>query len=103
MPRKKKSQKYGYLVDYVREAALARNSLRGWCTRAIAAYKQMPLHNTYRENAERYRQSIANSASAEQLAAVKAICDSIPDATNDTVFNAVETFVSMAMGGAEQF
>ena len=103
MPRKKKSQKYSYLIDYVREAALARNSLRGWCTRAIAAYKQFPLHNTYRENALRYKQSIANTANAEQLAAVSAICDSIPDATNDTVFNAVETFVSMAMGGAEQF
>lgn len=103
MPRKKKTEKYSYLIDYVKEAALARNSLRGLCSRAIMAYKQTPLHNTYRENAMRYKQSIANSASAEQLAAVQSICDSIPDATNDTVFNAVETFVSMAMGGADQF
>ncbi|MBQ1297395.1 MAG: hypothetical protein IIY21_25350 [Clostridiales bacterium] len=103
MPRKKKTEKYGYLIDYVKEAALARNALRGICTRAIAAYKQTPMRNTYRENALKYKQSIANSASAEQLQAVQAICDSIPDATNDTVFNAVETFVSMAMGGAEQF
>ena len=103
MPRKKKTEKYSYLIDYVKEAALARNSLRGICTRAIAAYKQTPMRNTYRENALKYKQSIANSASAEQLQAVQAICDSIPDATNDTVFNAVETFVSMAMGGAEQF
>lgn len=103
MPRKKKTDKYSYLIDYVKEAALARNSLRGLCTRAIAAYKQEPMHNTYRENAYRYKQSIAGTASAEQLAAVNAICDSIPDATNDTVFNAVETFVSMAMGGADQF
>lgn len=103
MPRKKKTEKYNYLIEYVKESALARNSLRGICTRAIAAYKQTPMRNTYRENAERYKQSIANSASAEQIAAVNAICDSIPDATNDTVFNAVETFVSMAMGGAEQF
>ena len=103
MPRKKKTEKYSYLVDYVKEAALSRNALRGICTRAIAAYKQTPMRNTYRENALKYKQSIANSASAEQLQAVQAICDSIPDATNDTVFNAVETFVSMAMGGAEQF
>lgn len=103
MPRKKKSQKYGYLVEYVQEAALARNSLRFVCERAIRAYKQFPLHNTYKENAQRYKQSIANSASAEQLRAVQAICDSIPDSTNDTVFNATETFVSMAMGGADQF
>lgn len=103
MARKKKSEKYSYLVDYVNEATKARNSLRGICTRAIAAYKQTPMHNSYRENAYRYKQSIASTASAEQLAAVNAICDSIPDATNDTVFNAVETFVSMAMGGADQF
>lgn len=103
MPRKKKTEKYSYLVDYVREAADARVSLKGICTRAIAAYKQMPMHNSYRENALRYKQSIASTASAEQLKMVSDICDSIPDATNDTVFNAVETFVSMAMGGADQF
>ena len=103
MPRKKKTEKYGYLIDYVNEAALARNSLRGICTRAIAAYKQIPMRNSYRENAQRYKQSIASTANAEQLRAVQAICDSIPDSTNDTVFNAVETFVSMAMGGADQF
>ena len=103
MPRKKKSEKYGYLVDYVNEAALAREPLRGICTRSIAAYKQIPMRNSYRENAVKYKQSIANSANAEELKAVQAICDSIPDSTNDTVFNAVETFVSMAMGGAEQF
>lgn len=103
MPRKKKTEKYSYLVDYVREAADARVSLKGLCTRAIAAYKQTPMHNSYRENALRYKQSIASTASAEQLKMVSDICDSIPDATNDTVFNAVETFVSMAMGGADQF
>lgn len=103
MPKKKKTEKYNYLVDYVREAALARNSLRHVCERAVRAYKQMPERNTYKENANRYKQSIANTVDAEKLRAVQAICDSIPDATNDTVFNAVETFVSMAMGGADQF
>lgn len=103
MPRKKKTEKYSYLVDYVNEATEARVSLKEFCSRAIAAYKQMPMRNSYKENAYSYKQSIANSASAEQLAAVEAICSSIPDATNDTVFNAVETFVSMAMGGADQF
>lgn len=103
MPRKKKTEKYDYLIDYVREAALARDSLRHLCGRAVKAYKQEASRNTYRENAQRYKQSIANSASAETLRIVQAACDSIPDATNDTVFNAVETFVSMAMGGADQF
>ena len=103
MPRKKKTEKYNYLIEYVKEAALARYPLRGICSRAILAYQQKPLHNTYKENAETYRQSIAGTASAEELEACKSLCATIPDATNDTVFNAVETFVSMAMGGADQF
>lgn len=103
MPRKKKTEKYGYLVDYVKEAAMARDALRLICERAIKAYKQQPSRNSYKENAQNYKQSIATTASAEQIRAVDALCNSIPDSTNDTVFNAVETFVSMAMGGAEQF
>lgn len=103
MPRKKKTEKFNYLIDYVREAATSRDSLRGICSRAVRAYKQEPSRNTYRENALNYKQTIASSGNAEQIAAVTAICNSIPDATNDTVFNAVETFVSMAMGGADQF
>lgn len=103
MPRKKKSEKYNYLVDYVNEAALARNSMRVICERAIMAYKQIPLHNTYKENAINYKQSIANSIDAEKLKLLESVCNSIPTSTNDTVFNAVETFVSMAMGGADQF
>ena len=104
MPRKKKTEKYSYLLDYVKEAAEARNSLRSICERAIQAYKQIPMRNTYRENAVSFKQTIANSsASADTIKAAEAICNSIPNATNDTVFNAVETFVSMAMGGADQF
>lgn len=104
MPRVKKTEKYNYLIEYVKEAALARDSLRRICERAVLAYKQIPSRNTYKENAVMFKQTIANSsASAEQIKAAEAICNSIPDATNDTVFNAVETFVSMAMGGADQF
>lgn len=103
MPRKKKSEKYDYLVEYVNEAALARYSLRYMCERAVMAYKQKPMVNTYKENAKRYKQYVDSCGDLEKSKAVKALCDSIPDATNDTVFNATETFVSMAMGGAEQF
>ena len=104
MPRVKKTEKYNYLIDYVKEATEARLSLRRFCERATQAYKQIPSRNTYKENAVSFKQVIANSsASAEQIRACEALCNSIPDATNDTVFNAVETFVSMAMGGADQF
>lgn len=102
MPRANKTQKYDYLIRYVKEAAEARLPLLAMCERATLAYKQCPLHNTYRENAEQYIQNIGNG-NPETFKCLKHLCNTIPDATNDTVFNAVETWVSMAMGGASQF
>lgn len=102
MPRANKSQKYDYLIRYVNEAAEARLPLLAMCERATLAYKQCPLHNTYRENADQYVQNIGNG-NPEVAKCLKHLCNTIPDATNDTVFNAVETWVSMAMGGAQQF
>ncbi len=102
MPRKDKTQQYDYLIRYVDEAAEARLPLLAMCERAVLAYKQCPLHNTYKENATRYKQNIGNG-NPELFKCLKHLCDTIPDATNDTVFNAVETWVSMAMGGASQF
>ena len=102
MPRADKTQKYDYLLRYVKEAGEARLPLIAMCERAVLAYKQCPLHNTYKENAQRYVQNIGNG-DPERIKCLKHLCDSIPDATNDTVNNAVETWVSMAMGGASQF
>ena len=102
MPRANKSQKYDYLIRYVNEAAEARLPLLAMCERATLAYKQCPLHNTYRENADQYVQNIGNG-NPEVVKCLKHLCNTIPDATNDTVFNAVETWVSMAMGGAQKF
>ena len=102
MPRKEKTLQYNYLIDYVKEAADAREPLRAIIDRVVLAYKQCPSHNSYKENARTYYQNIANS-NPELGRCLKQLCDSIPDSTNDTVFNAVETFVSMAMGGASQF
>ena len=102
MPRANKSQKYDYLIRYVNEAAEARLPLLAMCERATLAYKQCPLQNTYRENADQYVQNIGNG-NPEVVKCLKHLCNTIPDATNDTVFNAVETWVSMAMGGAQQF
>ena len=99
---KTKTQQYDYLLDYVNEAAKAREPLRQVINRVTDAYKMHPSHNSYRENANAYYQNIANS-DPETARCVRALCDSIPESRNDTVFNAVETFVSMAMGGASQF
>lgn len=102
MPRANKTQKYDYLLRYVNEAAEARLPLLAMCERATLAYKQCPLRNTYKENAQNYLQNIGNG-NPELFKCLKHLCNTIPDATNDTVFNAVETWVSMAMGGASQF
>ena len=102
MPRANKTEQFNYLIRYVDEAAEARLPLLAMCERAVLAYKQCPLHNTYKENATRYKQNIGNG-NPELFKCLKHLCDTIPDATNDTVFNAVETWVSMAMGGASQF
>ena len=102
MPRANKNVKYDYLIRYVNEAAEARLPLLAMCERATLAYKQCPLHNTYRENADQYVQNIGNG-NPEVVKCLRHLCNTIPDATNDTVFNAIETWVSMAMGGASQF
>lgn len=102
MPRADKTKQYDYLLRYVTEAAEARLPLLAMCERAVLAYKQCPLHNTYKENAEKYTQNIGNG-NPELYKCLKHLCGTIPDATNDTVFNAVETWVSMTMGGASQF
>ena len=102
MPRADKTKQYDYLLRYVNEAAEARLPLIAMCERAILAYKQCPLRNTYKENADKYCQNIGNG-NPELYKCLKHLCKTIPDATNDTVFNAVETWVSMTMGGAGQF
>lgn len=102
MPRKDKSEKYNYLLRYVDEAVEARQSLKEICERTIKAYKKCPSRNTYKENAFAYKQNIANG-NPELAECLDYLCANIPDATNDTVFNAVETWVSMTMGGASQF
>lgn len=102
MPRKDKTKEYDYLLRYIEEATFAREPLIAICNRTIQAYKQCPMRNTYRENALSYIQNVGNG-NPEIIRCLKHLCNTIPDATNDTVFNAVETWVSMTMGGADQF
>lgn len=96
---------YSYVLDYIDEAVRERNGLRDIIARATLAYKKKPSRHIYRENANSYYQTTSSSYAfgEEQRQALKKACDSIPEATDDTVFNAVETVVSMAMGGAGQF
>lgn len=96
---------YSYVLDYIDEAVRGREALRQIIGRATLAYKKKPSRHIYRENANSYYQSTKDSFSFDQESrdSLKRACDSIPEATDDTIFNAVETVVSMAMGGAGQF
>lgn len=98
-------QSYDYVKEYIREAAMAREPLKRMIERVILAYKQIPCRNTYKENAMRYYKTYASNAERDPVVAscLKASCDSIPEATNSTIFNAVETITSMAQGGIGQF
>lgn len=96
---------YEYALDYIKEATESRKQLKAIISRAVLAYKKEPSRQIYKENAQSFYQLTGGRADwdANKRAMLKSQCDSIPEGHNDTVFNAIETVVSMAMGGAGQF
>lgn len=99
------NKSFDYVKDYIRESVTERDSLKAIIERVVKAYKKEPSRNTYKENAYKYYQGYANDPTNDRMTCnyMKAACDSIPMATNPTIFNAVETVVSMATGGIGQF
>lgn len=97
--------RYNYVKEYIYEATQARESLKGIIERVILNYKQIPFRNTYKENAYKFYKTYANDPSRDHIICnyMKNACDSIPEATNSTIFNAIETVTSMAQGGIGQF
>lgn len=98
-------QRYDYIKDYIREAVVDRDSLKAIIQRVIRAYKKIPARNTYKENANKFYKTFSSDASNDRITCkyIQSSCNSIPEATNDTIFNAIETNVSMTMGGIGQF
>ena len=97
--------RYQYVRDYIYEATQSRDSLKQKIERVVLNYKKRPFINTYKANAERFYKIYAADPTNDRVICnyMKSACDSIPEATNDTIFNAVETIVSMAQGGIGQF
>lgn len=97
--------RYQYIRDYIYEATQSRDSLKQKIERVVLNYKKRPFINTYKANAERFYKIYAADPTNDRVICnyMKSACDSIPEATNDTIFNAVETIVSMAQGGIGQF
>lgn len=98
-------KRYDYVNDYIYESSQSRDSLKRLIERVILNYKKHPSRNTYKENAYKYYKSYVTDHRDDPVSCnyLKSMCDSIPEATNDTIFNAVETVVSMAQGGIGQF
>lgn len=103
--KKEPNTDYDYLLDYISESVETRPALKRLIERAITNYKKHPYVNTYKANAQRYYKIYASDPAhdASEISCMKSCCDSIPEATNDTIFNAVETIVSMTQGGIGQF
>ena len=97
--------RYNYVTEYIYEATQAREPLKHLIERVILNYKKKPFRNTYKENAYKFYKTYANDPSNDRLLCnyMKSACDSIPEATNDTIFNSIETVTSMAQGGIGQF
>ena len=97
--------RYQYVRDYIYEATQSRDSLKQKIERVILNYKKRPFINTYKANAERFYKIYAADPTNDRVICnyMKRACDSIPEATNSTIFNAIETVTSMAQGGIGQF
>lgn len=95
------NDKYQFVVDYVREGKTARSSLRDFIYRSLKAYAGEPSHNAY---ADRYTNVGTNqSIPQETRQRIEARCHEVPAGYDDTIYNAVETVVSMVMGAPEQY
>lgn len=98
-------KRYNYIKDYIKEAIKDRTSLKHLIERVILAYKLHPERNTYKENAlSFYKTYSADTRNDREVCKyMEQACNQIPEAQNDTIFNAVETVVSMTQGGIGQF
>lgn len=103
MARMKTDERYSYILRYINEAVESRDSLRTWINRSTTAFKGYASRNYYKENAASYVEYMKKSGDSIRYELSKQMCDSITDEKNMTVFNAIETLTSMAMGGADQF
>lgn len=93
--------KYQFVVDYIKEGKESRASLRSLIFRTLNAYAGHPMHNAY---ADRFFGNSQNTAfTANKRQQIQARCKEVPEGYDDTIYNVVETIVSMAMGTPEQY
>lgn len=94
--------KYSYILDWIQEANDARRGQNALVERAILAYQGLPQKNTYIQNLQALSKRVFHD-DKERAAAVDACVKALDGKRNMTVHNAVETLVSMSMGGVGQY
>lgn len=102
MARKPETEKYNYVLDWIREATDARRAQNAYVERSVKAYQGEPSANYYKNNVNAYADSISKVDSIKGKL-IKDTLNDIPDKKNMTYHNAVETVVSMAQGGVGRF
>lgn len=101
-PSTKKSDKYDYVLDWIQESIEARRAQNKLVERAVMAYQGIPSKNSYVNRIREYAKEVY-SDDASRAKAIQEMCSSIQSKRNYTVHNAIETLVSMSMGGVGQY
>lgn len=96
------STKYDYVLDWIKESSEARRAQNQYVERAVKAYQGEPAKNNYKKSIKAYVQAVYKH-DATRSKEIEAACSDVPDKNSMAVHDAVETVVSMAMGGVGQY
>lgn len=99
---KKPNDKYDYVLSWIRESREARTKQNAFVDRSIMAYEGRPSKNRYARTIKGYAESVQKNDSDKAQAILESYKD-IPEKSSMVVRNAVETIVSMTMGGVGQY
>ena len=102
MARTAKTDQYAYILDWIKEANDMRRAQNAFVERTVLAYQGTPSQNYYKKSVMDYANMIYKSDTARGKD-LKKYANEIPEKTNMTLHNAVETVVSMAQGGVGRY
>lgn len=102
MARTAKTDQYSYILDWIREANDMRRAQNMYVERTILAYQGTPSQNYYKKSVQDYANMVYKNDTVRGKD-LKKYANDIPEKTNMTLHNAVETVVSMAQGGVGRY
>lgn len=93
---------YDYTLGWIKEAIDARRPQNALLERAVMAYQGQPSVNRYSRTIRNYATEVRKYDSVKAKD-IETYCKDIPEKGSMVIHNAVETLVSMAMGGVGQY